>query len=249
MKPRACLERRFFALGRQRTTREVLLTEASLRKFSGTQKRVGPTKLFVDDFSCWQSECMSVAAEPTWSELLIISLRLFLAVAEFLGLRGGRLPFYWLCLLSAPCWLPLFFPLVRPITLWGSVLNLPVCYSGLDHHSSLVSHHPAQSRAMCPRLPASIPNTYFHACSPIGNIAKCRSKYSCVWAVPTMVPCLAFQSSCLLDEDPYISCMRVARPSLHPVHYLPIPCTEIGAQHVVWHAYCTLTFLWGGSLA
>ena len=152
---------------------------------------------------------------------------------------------FTLCpLLASP-----FFPLVRPITLWGSVLNLPVCYSGLDHHSSLVSHHPAQSRAMCPRLPASIPNTYFHACSPIGNIAKCRSKYSCVWAVPTMVPCLAFQSSCLLDEDPYISCMRVARPSLHPVHYLPIPCTEIGAQHVVWHAYCTLTFLWGGSLA
>ena len=37
-----------------------------------------------------------------------------------------------------------------------------------------------------------IPKTRHQMCAPMGNIAMCSSKYSCVWAVPATVPALAF---------------------------------------------------------
>ena len=47
------------------------------------------------------------------------------------------------------------------------------------------------------------PKTRHQARTPMGNMAMCSSKYSCVWAVPATVPALAFQSSCLLRDGPY----------------------------------------------
>ena len=47
------------------------------------------------------------------------------------------------------------------------------------------------------------PKTRHQVCAPMGNMAMCSSKYSCVWAVPAIVPALAVQSSCLLRDGPY----------------------------------------------
>ena len=105
----------------------------------------------------------------------------------------------------------------------------------------------------CSWWAVGIPKTLLHAWSPIGNMAKWRSRYSCVCAMPAIVPHFAFQSFCLLKEGPYtwasfLQARRTSQsssnsPPPNPVHWasrypvsVGLSCHMVLSNTTVFHS-------------